>query len=124
MPETPDLSRRALFRRPARLLNTIPERPEQALQPPPPEATALPPRQVAIIGDTCLAENGAYCRTCGEACPEAAIRFHLLPQGRARADVDADRCTGCGDCLFPCPVTAIRLDPAPSGRLPAGDPRP
>lgn len=119
MSETPDLSRRGLFRRPARLLQAIPGRPEQAA--PPPAAMTLPPRQVATIGDTCLAENGAYCRTCGEACPEAAIRFHLLPQGRARADVDADRCTGCGDCLFPCPVTAIRLDPAQPGHLLAGE---
>ena len=72
------LSRRALFTRPA-------------------PAPARPP--LAVIAATCLAENGAYCRTCADACPEGAIRFHLLPRGRARADVDADRCTGCGDCL-------------------------
>jgi ferredoxin-type protein NapF len=64
---------------------------------------------LAIISANCLAENGAYCRTCADACPEGAIRFHLLPRGRARADVDADRCTGCGDCLLPCPANAIRL---------------
>lgn len=87
------LSRRALFARPT------------AAEPPPGPA-------LAIIAATCLAENGAYCRTCGEACPEGAIRFHLLPRGRARADVDVDRCTGCGDCLSPCPAGAISLSSA------------
>lgn len=64
---------------------------------------------LAMISANCLAETGAYCRTCADACPEGAIRFHLLPGGCARADVDADRCNGCGDCLQPCPVNAIRL---------------
>ena len=127
MPDTPDLSRRALFRHPARLLT-----PARSPQNPPAAAPAAaptpPPRLTAVIQNTCLAENGAYCRTCGEACPDGAIRFHLLPQGRARADVNPDRCTGCGDCLFPCPVSAIRLDPVqpaaspPAGVLPAGVP--
>lgn len=124
MPDMPDLSRRALFRRPARLLT--PARCPQDLPPPVASAVSVPtrpPRLTAVIQNTCLAENGAYCRTCGEACPDGAIRFHLLPQGRGRADVDPDRCTGCGDCLFPCPVSAIRLDPAqPAGSPPAGLP--
>lgn len=85
-----DLSRRALFGR----------RPDTEVQP------AAP---LAVIAATCLAENGAYCRTCADSCPEGAIRFHLLPRGRARGDVDADRCTGCGDCLPPCPAGAISL---------------
>ncbi|MBJ7414611.1 MAG: 4Fe-4S binding protein [Niveispirillum sp.] len=85
------LSRRTLFARPAPTPGTPP---------------------MAVITAACLAENGAYCRTCADACPEGAIRFHLLPRGRARADVDTDRCNGCGDCLPPCPADAIRLSGA------------
>lgn len=88
------LSRRALFGR----------GPDPATLPP----SGLP---LATIAAHCLAETGAYCRTCGDACPEAAIRFLLQPRGRARADVDDARCTGCGDCLPPCPVDAIQLTP-------------
>ncbi|MFV3077913.1 4Fe-4S dicluster domain-containing protein [Niveispirillum fermenti] len=84
------LSRRTLF---TRVASTAPQ-----------SATRL-----AVIASTCLAENGAYCRTCAETCPEGAIRFHLLPRGRARADVETDRCTGCGDCLASCPVDAVKL---------------
>lgn len=108
----PALSRRALFAgtrtaAPAALptVNALPESQQPGA------------RQVADISAACLAERGAYCRTCGEACPEDAIRFHLLPQGRARADVAADRCTGCAECLAACPADAIALA-APT--LPAG----
>jgi ferredoxin-type protein NapF len=90
----PRLSRRALFGRAPAPVNAPPAGP-----------------LLAIIAAHCLAETGAYCRTCGDACPEAAIRFLLQPRGRARADVDGDRCTGCGDCLSPCPVGAIQLAP-------------
>lgn len=90
----PRLSRRALFGRG-------------------PDPTSAPPAgpPLAVIAAHCLAETGAYCRTCGDACPEAAIRFLLQTRGRARADVDGDRCTGCGECLAPCPAGAIRLAP-------------
>ncbi|WP_019645416.1 4Fe-4S dicluster domain-containing protein [Novispirillum itersonii] len=98
-----DLSRRALFTRPSALLKT-------ASAPSAPSVQASPASgPVAVINATCLTENGAYCRTCGDACADGAIRFHLLPRGRSRADVDPDRCTGCGDCLPPCPVGAIGL---------------
>lgn len=116
------LSRRALFRKPAVLAGLASE-PVPAPAPLPispaispaisPESPVAP--VIAAIADSCLNENGAYCRTCGEVCPEGAIRFHLLPRGRARVDVEADRCTGCGDCLPPCPVGAVSLPPAPTG---------
>ncbi|MFV3127173.1 4Fe-4S dicluster domain-containing protein [Niveispirillum sp. KHB5.9] len=94
---TTTLSRRAFFGR-----ATAPSEPA--------ERSAAP--MLAAIADTCLAENGAYCRTCGDACAQDAIRFRLMPRGRSRVDVDADRCTGCGDCLAPCPAGAISLAPA------------
>ncbi|WP_114395320.1 4Fe-4S binding protein [Oleisolibacter albus] len=103
----PSLSRRALFTR------ALAPRPAVAAPAPPAEAEVP---QLAVVTARCLAENGAYCRTCDEACPEVAIRFHLLLQGRARAAVLAERCTGCGACLPVCPVGAITLS---AGSLPA-----
>jgi ferredoxin-type protein NapF len=44
-------------------------------------------KPVALIGDLCLAEAGIVCRSCGEACPDSAIRFRprvgLPPQAKA-----------------------------------------
>ncbi|OYQ34600.1 hypothetical protein CHU95_11395 [Niveispirillum lacus] len=94
----PMLSRRALFGRPQ------------------PSGTTPADPPLAMTIAHCLAETGAYCRTCGDACPEGAIRFLLRSGGRARADVDGERCTGCGHCLPPCPVNAIRLIPRDAGR--------
>lgn len=63
----------------------------------------------ALIGDNCLAAQGVECRTCGEACDVAAIRFHPQRGGVARPQLDADCCTGCGACYAPCPVRAIGM---------------
>tara|TARA_R110000868_G_scaffold162903_3_gene394774 strand:+ start:261042 stop:261569 length:528 start_codon:yes stop_codon:yes gene_type:complete len=64
------------------------------------------------VSNKCFAENGVYCRSCGDVCPEGAIR--IIPQlgGRARVLVDNDTCTGCGACIGTCPVTAISIRPA------------
>ncbi|MEH2521666.1 ferredoxin-type protein NapF [Bradyrhizobium sp. AZCC 1610] len=69
-------------------------------------------KPVAVIGGDCLAEAGIVCRSCGDACPEAAIRFcpriGLPPQ----AIVNEAACTGCSECVGVCPRTAITLGAA------------
>ncbi|WP_345938469.1 MULTISPECIES: 4Fe-4S dicluster domain-containing protein [Tistrella] len=64
---------------------------------------------VPAIGDGCLAAGGTYCRSCGDACPEGAIRFAVQLGGIAIAGIsDTDR-TGCGACVSTCPVGAARV---------------
>ncbi len=74
-------------------------------------ATQHPPRRLAQIGANCLAQQNIVCRACGDACPELAIRFSPRLGQAALPTVDADKCTGCGDCVEPCPQTAISLRP-------------
>ena len=70
----------------------------------------------ATIEPTCIAFNGVVCRTCGEHCETAAIRFaHVVGRG-AMPQVDVERCTGCGACVSVCPVKAVRMGPAENGR--------
>lgn len=63
----------------------------------------------ADAAQSCLSRNAVQCRTCQDHCDERAIRFQLLPGGRAEPKFDADLCTGCGACCAPCPVGAIKL---------------
>ncbi|WP_218127620.1 4Fe-4S dicluster domain-containing protein [Belnapia rosea] len=46
--------------------------------------------------------------TCRDACLSEAIRFSLA-RGGAVPRVEAEICTGCGDCASVCPVSAIAL---------------
>ena len=73
--------------------------------PPAPDAPLL-----AEIGPGCLAQRGVYCRSCAESCEAAALRIRPLPGGLAEVAIDAERCTGCGDCLGVCPVEALTLN--------------
>lgn len=61
------------------------------------------------IDDGCLPRQQVVCRTCGEHCDAGALRF--TPQlGRVAApQLDADLCTGCGECLANCPTQAIAM---------------
>ena len=64
---------------------------------------------VAGIATTCVEIKGVACRMCEDQCEVSAIRFRPMPGGRARAEVDHDRCTGCGACVSSCPVRAISI---------------
>lgn len=70
----------------------------------------------AEISGRCLAVGGVHCRTCGDACPRAAIRFTPRADGRFLPIVDDDACNGCGACVAPCPVDAIIVKERPEGR--------
>ena len=72
-------------------------------------------KPVAVIGDGCLAEAGIVCRSCGDACPEAAIRFRPRIGLPPQAIVSEAACTGCGECVSVCPGSAITLGAAPNG---------
>ncbi|MBZ7922257.1 ferredoxin-type protein NapF [Ensifer adhaerens] len=62
---------------------------------------------VASIADTCLARRYVACQSCGESCPEQAIRFRPRMGGPFLPELDEAKCTGCGACLGGCPVSAI-----------------
>ena len=61
------------------------------------------------ISERCLATRGVYCRSCVDACAEAALRGVPTLGGGAQILVDAERCTGCGDCLRACPADAVEM---------------
>jgi len=73
----------------------------------PPPATDGP--RIAVIGGSCMAFKDVVCRSCGDACGEAAIRFSPRLNGAALPVVLAERCTGCGDCVAACPAGAVTL---------------
>jgi ferredoxin-type protein NapF len=75
----------------------------------PDDSTQSPWSVTAVIDESCLSSQGVVCRSCGETCPEGAIRFCLRPAGRADPVLEADACSGCGDCFRVCPVGAISL---------------
>lgn len=68
-----------------------------------------PWRLQLLIGEDCLPKQQVVCRTCAEMCDAGAIRFSPRLGGVSEPVVDADRCTGCGDCLAPCPTQALQL---------------
>jgi len=67
---------------------------------------------LAIAPDRCLPYQGVVCQSCRDACAAGAIRFPLSAGRTARPTVDAQACTGCGDCIGVCPAKAIALTPA------------
>jgi ferredoxin-type protein NapF len=64
---------------------------------------------LASIGRQCVAFNDVVCRSCGDTCGEAAIRFSPRLGGAALPLVIPERCTGCGECVAACPASAITL---------------
>jgi ferredoxin-type protein NapF len=71
------------------------------------------PAPIAAIGAGCLARHGVVCQSCGDACPERAIRFRPMLGRVALPAVATDRCTGCGECVALCPVAAITVPAGP-----------
>lgn len=65
----------------------------------------------AEIANDCLIYSGVECRSCGDACPEAAIRFRPRIGGPFLPEIRTNACTGCGACLAPCPVDAVTIVP-------------
>lgn len=68
-----------------------------------------PFRHTISIGERCLSRTGVECRSCQDACPEAAICFRPRLANSAEPVLDADLCSGCGACLAQCPVNAIEV---------------
>lgn len=64
---------------------------------------------VVAIGEACFAARGVVCQSCGDACPEGAIRFRPRLGGPALPELAADRCTSCGACVSTCPADAIAV---------------
>ncbi|MDO8958991.1 MAG: 4Fe-4S dicluster domain-containing protein [Rhodocyclaceae bacterium] len=76
--------------------------------PPAPDDADAP--KLAVVGITCIAfAQGVFCRSCGDACAAAAIRFSPRLGGAACPIILAEQCTGCGDCVSVCPASAITL---------------
>lgn len=69
------------------------------------------------IEAACLAMRDVVCQACGDACPEAAIRFRPRLGGPPRPEVLGDRCTGCGACVGICPVDAVAVAAAERRRV-------
>jgi len=67
----------------------------------------IPWQKKAVISDACLAHQHVYCRSCGESCPEEALRFQIGIN--AIPEIDLDKCNGCGACFSPCPTNAISI---------------
>ena len=68
----------------------------------------------AEIGAKCLALGGVHCRSCGDACPNTAIRFAPRVDGRFLPALADGPCTGCGACVGVCPVGAVTIHDGPS----------
>lgn len=77
---------------------------------PEPVFAAEPPHRfphIAAVTDACLARRDIACQSCGESCPENAIRFRPRLGSPFLPEINEERCTGCGACMQVCPVGAF-----------------
>ncbi|WP_081930074.1 4Fe-4S dicluster domain-containing protein [Rhizobium sp. YR295] len=74
-------------------------------------ASGIARPDIATVTDACLAKQDVACQSCGESCPENAIRFRPRLGGPFLPDLDEQLCTGCGACLEVCPAGAIATKP-------------
>ena len=63
----------------------------------------------AIAEPACFSVQRVFCRSCGDVCPQSAIRFRLAPGGAALPVVEQDACSGCGACVSACPAGAVTV---------------
>jgi ferredoxin-type protein NapF len=68
-----------------------------------------PWRLLPRVAASCLANRDVVCRSCGDACGDAAIRFAPRLGGAARPEILTERCTGCGACVAACPSAAVTM---------------
>ena len=61
------------------------------------------------VDSHCLSQRGIECRVCGEVCEAQALHFVPARGGIAQLQIDADACTGCGECVSRCPSGAIAM---------------
>ena len=62
------------------------------------------------LSNRCLTFDNVVCEACRDNCEVDAIRFPPKLGAAARPVIDADRCTGCGDCIDACPTKALSLE--------------
>ncbi|WP_223844166.1 4Fe-4S dicluster domain-containing protein [Rhizobium gallicum] len=64
---------------------------------------------MAVVTEGCLARKDIACQSCGESCPDQAIRFRPRIGSPFLPELNGGMCSGCGACLQVCPVGAITL---------------
>jgi len=65
--------------------------------------------QACINNVTCIAHQGAECRSCYDPCESHAISMSQQPGGISIPVIRTESCTGCGACFSVCPVQAITM---------------
>ncbi|MEQ9199500.1 MAG: 4Fe-4S dicluster domain-containing protein [Rhodospirillales bacterium] len=69
-------------------------------------------RAIAVVEPHCLALTATSCRLCEDICLPRAVRFRPQVGGQYHPVIDAQSCTGCGDCIPVCPVGALTITTA------------